>query len=226
MGQSSYLIYVLYLYFIVFQSFLVAIGLILSIIRYMIRSHGILLVWLLAGGFALFRWYSGRTATSNQARLASIRKASSLFRWSVGVGGLFGVYALVAFFAGWPFFSEYPAKLAVSEGHVYASPGEMPQNVLALSLVKTALDLAALAVLFALFGLYARGILFSARNVLYLRLQGYYFILGFVVDYQLGAALRDVHLSVAPLFSGLIIIFVAWIMDEGRKMKEEQELMV
>jgi hypothetical protein len=33
-------------------------------------------------------------------------------------------------------------------------------------------------------------------------------------------------LSLTQAFIGLMIIFVAWIMDEGRKIQEEQELTV
>jgi hypothetical protein len=33
-------------------------------------------------------------------------------------------------------------------------------------------------------------------------------------------------LSLTPVFAGLMIIFIAWIMDEGRKIQEEQELTV
>jgi hypothetical protein len=33
-------------------------------------------------------------------------------------------------------------------------------------------------------------------------------------------------LSVGPVLAGLMIIFIAWIMDEGRKIQEEQELTV
>ena len=43
---------------------------------------------------------------------------------------------------------------------------------------------------------------------------------------QLVDMLRDMNLSSTPLFMGFLIIFIAWIMDEGRKMQEEQELTV
>jgi len=68
--------------------------------------------------------------------------------------------------------------------------------------------LAAVAVLCALFGLYRRGILFSARNVLYLRFQGYYLILSYLLDGQIQSTLRDMDLSTTPVFAGLMIIFI------------------
>ena len=139
---------------------------------------------------------------------------------------LFAVYWVLAFLFGWPLFFLAHVKMTVAHGHVYGSPAEMPPALLAWSLVKVGLDLAGAAVLYALFSLYGRGILFSARNVLYLRFQGYYLILVYIIDYQIKGILRDVDLSVGPVLAGLMIIFIAWIMDEGRKIQEEQELTV
>jgi len=47
-----------------------------------------------------------------------------------------------------------------------------------------------------------------------------------VADYQMQAAVREVDWSTNSIFIGLLIIFVSWIMDEGRKIQEEQELTV
>jgi hypothetical protein len=83
-----------------------------------------------------------------------------------------------------------------------------------------------MAVFDRLFRLYGNGILFSVKNINYIRFQGYYLILNWVVDYQMQGALLDMALSTTPLFVGFLIIFIAWIMDEGRKIQEEQELTV
>ena len=40
------------------------------------------------------------------------------------------------------------------------------------------------------------------------------------------SSLRDMDLSTTPVLVGLMILFVAWIMDEGRKLQEEQALTV
>ena len=194
------------------------------------NANGIILVLLALGSFFVFKRFSravsGGSSQNCQARLKRIRNASLLIRLFLGFSLLLGVYSVLAFLFGWPFFSQGHAKMAVSHGHVYGSPAEMPPALLAWSLVKTGLDLAGAAGLYALFSLYGRGILFSARNVLYLRFQGYYLILGYIVDYQIKGILRDMDLSMGPVLAGLMIIFVAWIMDEGRKIQEEQELTV
>jgi hypothetical protein len=196
----------------------------------MISASEIFLVLLGLGSFGVFIWFSRnlvrKTSHDRKARLARIRKASVLFRWCIGISILIEVYAVLAFLCGWPFFPQVQARVFVSQGHIYNSPADMPVNILALWLVKEGLGWAALVALYALFSLYSRGILFSARNVLYIRFLGYYLLLTFLLDYQIQAAMHDMALSTTPLFVGLLIIFVAWIMDEGRKIQEEQELTV
>jgi hypothetical protein len=66
---------------------------------------------------------------------------------------------------------------------------------------------------------------------------GFYSMLAFLLGWpffaqnhvrvdQMQATFHDMALSTTPVFIGLLIIFVAWIMDEGRKIQEEQELTV
>ncbi len=180
--------------------------------------------------FALFRLLArsniGMASKTIDARLKRIQIASLWVQLLMGFSFILWVYFNLAFALGWPFFSQSPARMVVTPGHIYTALADMPGNVLAWVGVKTGLAFAAGGVLFALFGLYRRGILFSARNVLYIRFFGYYLILNAVVDYQIQAALRDVNWSTTPIFVGFLIIFIAWIMDEGRKIQEEQALTV
>jgi hypothetical protein len=159
-------------------------------------------------------------------RLNRIQIASLIFRVLNAIGFLMVVYCVPAFLLGWP--PPYPDKLriVISEQHIYTSLADMPQAVLALWLVKMGLLMACMAVFDRLFRLYGKGILFSARNINYIRFQGYYLILDWVVDYQMQGALHDMALSTTQLYIGFLIIFIAWIMDEGRKIQEEQELTV
>jgi hypothetical protein len=196
----------------------------------MISTTALILLLLGLGSFVVFKWFSRhavrKSSQDRPTRLSRISEASFLFQLAIGICFLLSVYSVLAFLFGWPFFSEPVSRMVVSPGHVFASPSEMPRNILALALVKAGLNLAAMAMLYALFRLYGRGILFSARNVLYIRFQGYYLILTFIVDYQLQSMLHDMTLSTTPVFVGLLIIFIAWIMDEGRKIQEEQALTV
>ena len=159
-------------------------------------------------------------------RLNRIQIASLTFRVLNGIGFLLIVYCVPAILLGWP--PPYPGtfKIVISENHIYTSFADMPQAVLALWLVKMGLLMACMAVFDRLFRLYGKGILFSARNTNYIRFQGYYLILDWVVDYQMQGALHDMALSTGQLFVGFLIIFIAWIMDEGRKIQEEQDLTI
>lgn len=194
------------------------------------KVNPVLLIFLAVGSFFLFREYarirSGQTRREPEFRLRRIKKVGSVFQFLIAFGLAVGLYSVLAFWCGGPFFSQYPKHMVVAPGHIYTALADMPGDIQALMLVKIGLGFAAAAVLFALFGLYRRGILFSARNVLYIRFQGYYLILNFIVDYQMQGALYDMVVSTTPLFLGFLIIFIAWIMDEGRKIQEEQELTV
>jgi hypothetical protein len=190
----------------------------------------IILVLLGLGSFFIFRWFSRKVVRKQhqdrQVRLARISSASMLFQVAIGIIIILGFYSMLAFLLGWPFFAQNHVRVVVSQNHVYSAPADMPPALLALWLVKTGLGLGCAMVLFALFGLYRRGVLFAARNVSYIRFLGYWLMIDWFIDDQMQATFHDMALSTTPLFIGLLIIFVAWIMDEGRKIQEEQELTV
>ena len=97
---------------------------------------------------------------------------------------------------------------------------------------------------YKLFGLYSHGELFSSKVVSYIRRIGYtYFLMAALAFFSQMISLHSgkgdlpltsYHLDWAiyvwglagALFPASLIIFIAWIMDEGRKIREEQELTV
>ena len=174
------------------------------------------------------RWPRALTApaVTSAARLKRIQNASLWIQLLMVIGFVVAVYSLLAFFLGWPIFSQSHVRIVVSQHHIYESPSDMPVEVLICWLIKMAWGGFGYGVMFLLFGLYRRGILFSAKNSWHIRSLGYYLIGDWGLDSQLQSTVRDVQLSSTPLFIGLLIIFVSWIMDEGRKIQEEQELTV
>jgi hypothetical protein len=158
-------------------------------------------------------------------RLGRIRKASRILRVLIGACLVLGIPHDVAQYLGW-----WPLpggrKILISPQQVYASASEIPGAILALGLLRLGLLAFCLVVLYKLFRLYELGILFSARNVRYVRLFGYYLFIDWIVLDQLETLTPPMALSCNQLFIGLMIIFVAWILDEGRKIQEEQELTV
>lgn len=81
---------------------------------------------------------------------------------------------------------------------------------------------------------YSRGNLFTPEAVYHLRNIGYLCALAGLERSGLDQLWEAQHLqlqfltidSVLPWCSGVLIIFIAWIMDEGRKIQEEQALTV
>lgn len=168
----------------------------------------------------------GTDAAARAARLKRIATASWWIQLLMVISLVGMAYTLLAFFMGWPFFSEPRVRVVISQSHIYTSPTDIPPEVFWLWLGKMAFWFVAYGVVFSLFGLYRKGQLFTARTVYRIRLLGYFLIINWAFDGQMQSTLRDMNLSTTPVFIGLLIIFVSWIMDEGRKIQEEQELTV
>ena len=83
-----------------------------------------------------------------------------------------------------------------------------------------------------LFQQYSRGNLFTKEVVHYIYQIGRFYVFAAVEKYFLNRLWEKQHFqfsagdSIIPIYAGFLIIFIAWIMDEGRKIQEEQELTV
>ena len=183
-------------------------------------------VFLLIIFWLVRRVSKSRAAKNLSIRLSRVRNASLAFFTLICIGMILTVHWLLGFIFGWPFFAEDHMRIMASPNHLYSSPKEMPSEIFWLFIVKNLLGFFAGGTMLRLLWLYGKGILFSAKNVSCLRFFGYYCIIDWLVDYQMQSYLHDVNLSITPIFAGFVIIFIAWIMDEGRKIQEEQELTV
>jgi hypothetical protein len=182
----------------------------------------------LLSAFLLLYLVIGRFAhkTTPATRHIRIRKASQCFQALTWASLIFGAYWFLSFLFGWPAPISDKIRILISQHHIYESPGEMPPTILALWIVKSCLGFFCAGMMLRLFRLYGHGILFSAKNVNCIRFLGWWLIIDWIIDYQMQGLLMDMSLSTTPAIVGLMIIFVAWIMDEGRKIQEEQELTV
>ncbi len=83
-----------------------------------------------------------------------------------------------------------------------------------------------------LFRQYSQGKLFTPEIVQIIYQVGRFYIFAVVEKYLLDRLWETQHLQPLsgfipiPLLAGGLIFFIAWIMDEGRKIQEEQELTV
>ena len=169
---------------------------------------------------------SGAIRQTREGRLLRVKNASFVVIALLLLCLPLGIYQFVAFLNGWNRLgSDEICKVVVLQ-HVYAGAAEMPSEVLWLWLVKQGLGWFAAIMLFRLFWLYRGGVLFSKKNITCIRFQGYCLIIGNFIDLELQHFVRASEVSMNPIMMGFLIIFVAWIMDEGRKIQEEQELTV
>jgi 4-amino-4-deoxy-L-arabinose transferase-like glycosyltransferase len=88
--------------------------------------------------------------------------------------------------------------------------------------------------LYRLFGLYSRGVMFGEANVRYIKALGYWMIGAWVISMpiQLLQYLQDTERLFFKFnldgyfFGGVLVLLLAWIMEEGKKLQEEQTLTV
>ena len=188
------------------------------------------LLWLLGISFFIYvmfrlRFSIKEASLGKASRLSRIKKVSYVVQCLLLILLPLGLYSFAAFIFGWP---QFPStiKVFVAPGHVFSSAAEVPPSVLPLWVVQQLLNFWGGVMMLRLFWLYGQGILFSAKNVICIRFFGWLLIINWFIDLQIHSHFRDYGLSSERVTVGLLIIFVAWIMDEGRKIQEEQELTV
>ena len=193
------------------------------------NATGTILTFLALLGFLLFRIYSAavtmKSGPNRQSRLNRIKKASFVIQILMGICLVLGFYEFLGFLFGWPTIL-LERRILIGPEHLYTTVGEMPAEVLWLWVVQKLLAFWGGIMLLRLFWLYGRGILFSAKNVTCIRFFGWWLMIDWFIEFQMRSELRDMDISTTPLLVGLLVIFAAWIMDEGRKIQEEQELTV
>jgi|SRR5665213_60253 len=177
------------------------------------------------------------------ARLNRIQKVSRALKT------LFLLYPLIYFIVGWnlPFIHKMPDGVWLVPGGAYATISDIPLMSKLVIGLGTGLILAAIITCYQLLNLYEKGVIFSARNVQLLGRIGclavYYGLLSACAPVLMSAWNHWIGVSpISPLnfhslaimeffgspwiIGGLFIVVISHIMDEGRKIQEEQELTV
>lgn len=118
--------------------------------------------------------------------------------------------------------------------HPYASTADIPAPMIVLCAIGTGIYLLGVISFYRLLNLYEQGVIFSAANVREMKRLGTY-LAGYGILAVTASALYTGGISPFTLLdfvaspwivAGGAINLVAWIMDEGRKIQEEQELTV
>lgn len=120
------------------------------------------------------------------------------------------------------------------------SPSELPANfqsrantvtglpwvVILLIAVRLGLIAFGFIALNRLFKLYERGVFFAKGNISCLKIQGWVMVGCGLIQNVLQLFWAHKNISLDRLVVGLLILLIAWVMDEGRKLQEEQELTI
>jgi hypothetical protein len=193
----------------------------------MINLTPIFLILLFLGAYlgAKFLLARQQTKAAGSRRMGRIQATSFTVMLLLGFCVVMGFYEFLGFLFDWPT-TLLERGILIGHEHLYKTASEMPSGVKWLWIVRQILAFWTGTILLRLFWLYGRGILFTGKNVRCIRFFGWWLMIDWFLDFQMRSALHDMGLPMTALFVGLLIIFVAWIMDEGRKIQEEQELTV
>ncbi len=189
---------------------------------------------------------TNENALKTSPRLNRIKIASQIFRALNGIVAMLLVLLLVLSISA-KYLPDGAVQIAFSPHQTYTSPFHIPLLVLFVGAIQFSLAGIALILLNRLFKFYERGIFFKIENIKCVKFLGLVVIglwltqtiLELMAHQNLkGSAPAypfltvvfgsyQVHLGhVLGLLCGILVVFIAWVMDEGRKIQEEQELTV
>jgi hypothetical protein len=111
------------------------------------------------------------------------------------------------------------------------------------SMVPLGVACAAILVLIRLFGLYAKGCILTGENVQCFRKLGriliawsiagilYRTLIGLVLTMDNPPGQHMLHIGIGssditPFLTGIMVLVISWVMDEGRLLQEEQKLVI
>jgi Protein of unknown function (DUF2975) len=185
--------------------------------------------------FILCAMNANEISPKASARLNRIKIVSRIFRTLIGIYAVMllviSLWALMDSVLVWLGCNVVPgqsmtAMLTFSPNQTYALPYHMSLPPLFLGTLHFSLIGFGAIMLNRLFKLYERSCFFAADNVRCIKVLGLVVISDGLVQTMLELLAPNASLDFSKLFIGGLIMLIAWIMDEGRKIQEEQELTV
>ena len=187
-----------------------------------------------------------KISPKNNPRLNRIKIASQIFRALNGIIAML-IVLVVALSISAKYLPDGAVQIAFSPHQTYISPFHIPLLVLFVGTIQLCLAGIGLILLNRLFKFFERGIFFKIENIKCVKFLGL-IVIGLwltqtILELMAHQGLKgsgpaypfltvvfgsyQVHLAhVLGLLFGILLVFIAWIMDEGRKIQEEQELTV
>jgi Protein of unknown function (DUF2975) len=169
----------------------------------------------------------------NDPRLKRIKIVSRIFRVLIGIlamtwmllSGLFVLASIkYAMGAGQPMLANL--HISFSPHQIYTSPFHVPLPVFLIGAVQLSMGGFGLILLNRLFAFYERGDFFKAENIRCLKFLGVIIIGIWFTQTILELMALQNNIESFGLVYGILIVFIGCIMDEGRKIQEEQDLTV
>jgi Protein of unknown function (DUF2975) len=153
-------------------------------------------------------------------RVDRIQKVVWVIRMLIGLAAVFAAAFPSIFFSGINNSTNLPPFSWHSSLHT------IPAFILTLGLLRAVLFFAGAFFLDKLLRCFAHGNFFTAQNITYVKWLGCLVISDWVVVKFLAAAVSRA-LVIGPhdftkLAVGFLVVLIAWLMDEGRKIQEEQ----
>ena len=174
---------------------------------------------------------------SHPNRLNRIKIVSRIFRALIGfvaammtlIAALFFAAAtvyLVRLAIGSPEPLPHSMHVSFSPHQNYTSPFSIPLPVYLVGAAQLCLAGLGLIVLNRLFKLYEHGDFFQRANIRCLKWLALVVLGIWLTRTALELMAQQNHVDGSGLFYGLGVLLIAWIMDEGRRIQEDQELTV
>jgi hypothetical protein len=170
-------------------------------------------------------------------RMNRIKVVSRIFRVLIGILVVMMTFMSALFFlasvkyalsyalgSGQPMLNTL--HIAFSSHQTYTSPFNVPLPVFLIGALQLVLGGWGLILLNRLFLLYERGDFFKTGNIRCIKFLGLIVVGIWLTQTILELMAHQNNIEASGLVYGILVVFIAWIMDEGRKIQEEQELTV
>jgi hypothetical protein len=160
------------------------------------------------------------------ARLNRIKIVSRIFRVLLGLYVALIILMALGYLSGFIPIIPGASQISFSPNQTYTAPFHIPVRVIVIAAIRSCLIGFGLFLLNRLFVLFERGSFYTAENVRCIKFLGFITASDWLVKSVLELMAKNISIDFNELFFGLFIVLIAWVMDEGRKIQEEQELTV
>ena len=176
---------------------------------------------------------ANKISPKNNPRLKRIKIISRIFRVLIGILSMTWMLLSALFVMASIKYVQGTGQPMLANLHItfsphqsYTSPFSVPQPVFLIGAIQLCMGGFGLILLNRLFAFYERGDFFKAENIRCLKFLGLVIIGIWFTQAILELMALQNNIESSGLVYGILIVFIGCIMDEGRKIQEEQNLTV